>query len=118
MTALSTVVSPEFRTVDGLKIRCADSAGSHEPTVVLTSPWPESLAHREQLDRLAHALRRAGDARRGRGIRRRRGGSEHRTWRAHPRRRPRRTGPTRNAAAIDDGRIRVRPGRPARRPQR
>jgi pimeloyl-ACP methyl ester carboxylesterase len=26
-----------------LRIRYADSAGSHGPTVLLTSPWPESL---------------------------------------------------------------------------
>jgi pimeloyl-ACP methyl ester carboxylesterase len=32
-----------FRTVDGVQIRYADSGGSQEPTVVLTSPWPESL---------------------------------------------------------------------------
>jgi pimeloyl-ACP methyl ester carboxylesterase len=37
--------SPElrFRTIDGLRIRYADSGGSHEPVVLLTSPWPESL---------------------------------------------------------------------------
>jgi pimeloyl-ACP methyl ester carboxylesterase len=28
---------------DGLRIRYADSAGAHEPTLLLTSPWPESL---------------------------------------------------------------------------
>ena len=32
-----------FRTVDGLRIRYADSGGSQEPTVLLTSPWPESV---------------------------------------------------------------------------
>ena len=32
-----------FRTVDGVRIRYADSGGSREPVVVLTSPWPESL---------------------------------------------------------------------------
>jgi pimeloyl-ACP methyl ester carboxylesterase len=32
-----------FRTVDGVRIRYADSGGSHKPVVVLTSPWPESL---------------------------------------------------------------------------
>jgi len=38
-------MTPEvrFRTVDGVRIRYADSGGSHEPVVVLTSPWPESL---------------------------------------------------------------------------
>jgi pimeloyl-ACP methyl ester carboxylesterase len=32
-----------FRTVDGVRIRYADSGGSKEPTVVFTSPWPESV---------------------------------------------------------------------------
>jgi pimeloyl-ACP methyl ester carboxylesterase len=42
-TSLTTSVRPQFRTLDGLRIRCADSLGSPEPTVLLTSPWPESL---------------------------------------------------------------------------
>ena len=32
-----------FRTVDGVRIRYADSGSSQKPTVVLTSPWPESV---------------------------------------------------------------------------
>jgi pimeloyl-ACP methyl ester carboxylesterase len=32
-----------FRTVDGVRIRCADSGGAHDVVIVLTSPWPESL---------------------------------------------------------------------------
>jgi pimeloyl-ACP methyl ester carboxylesterase len=37
-------ITPQFRTIDGVKIRYADSGGgSQGPTVVLTSPWPESL---------------------------------------------------------------------------
>jgi len=32
-----------FRSVDGIRIRYADSGGSREPAVVLTSPWPESV---------------------------------------------------------------------------
>jgi pimeloyl-ACP methyl ester carboxylesterase len=32
-----------FRTVDGVRIRCADSGGSHGPVIMLTSPWPESV---------------------------------------------------------------------------
>lgn len=32
-----------LRTVDGVRVRCADSGGTAEPTIVLTSPWPESL---------------------------------------------------------------------------
>jgi pimeloyl-ACP methyl ester carboxylesterase len=33
----------QFRTVDGVRIRYADSGGSHESAILLTSPWPESL---------------------------------------------------------------------------
>jgi len=42
---MQTTTSPEarFRTVGGVRIRYADSGGSREPTVLLTSPWPESL---------------------------------------------------------------------------
>lgn len=32
-----------FATFDGVRIRYADSGGSSAPTVVLTSPWPESV---------------------------------------------------------------------------
>jgi pimeloyl-ACP methyl ester carboxylesterase len=32
-----------FRTVDGVRIRYADSGGSDGPVVLLTSPWPESV---------------------------------------------------------------------------
>jgi pimeloyl-ACP methyl ester carboxylesterase len=32
-----------FRTIGGVRIRYADSGGSREPTVLLTSPWPESV---------------------------------------------------------------------------
>jgi len=32
-----------FRSVDGIRIRYADSGGSREPVVLLTSPWPESV---------------------------------------------------------------------------
>jgi len=32
-----------FRTIGGVRIRYADSGGSRGPTVVLTSPWPESV---------------------------------------------------------------------------
>ena len=41
--SLTTSIKPHVRMIDGLEIRCAESAGPHEPTVVLTSPWPESL---------------------------------------------------------------------------
>src|SRR4051795_9017056 len=42
---MPTRMTPEvrFRAVDGLKIRYADSGGSQEPVVLLTSPWPESV---------------------------------------------------------------------------
>jgi pimeloyl-ACP methyl ester carboxylesterase len=36
-------IEPQFRTVDGVRIRYAESDGSAERTVLLTSPWPESL---------------------------------------------------------------------------
>jgi pimeloyl-ACP methyl ester carboxylesterase len=32
-----------FRTVDGLRIRYADSGGAQEQVLLLTSPWPESV---------------------------------------------------------------------------
>jgi pimeloyl-ACP methyl ester carboxylesterase len=39
----TTTPDAQFRPVDGVRIRYADSAGTHGPTVLLTSPWPESL---------------------------------------------------------------------------
>jgi pimeloyl-ACP methyl ester carboxylesterase len=42
-TTLDRAFTPQFRTIDGLKIRYADSGGAQGPTVLLTSPWPESL---------------------------------------------------------------------------
>ena len=36
-------IQPEFRTVDGVRIRYADGGGSHERTLLLTCPWPESV---------------------------------------------------------------------------
>jgi pimeloyl-ACP methyl ester carboxylesterase len=32
-----------FRTVDGTRVRCAESDGVREQSIVLTSPWPESV---------------------------------------------------------------------------
>ncbi len=32
-----------YRTVDGVRIRVAESHGPAEPTILLTSPWPESV---------------------------------------------------------------------------
>jgi pimeloyl-ACP methyl ester carboxylesterase len=45
MGCMPTTMTPQvrFRTVDGVRIRYADSGGSQEPAVVLTSPWPESV---------------------------------------------------------------------------
>jgi pimeloyl-ACP methyl ester carboxylesterase len=39
----TTIPSTRFRTVDGVRVRYADSGGSRQPTILLTSPWPESL---------------------------------------------------------------------------
>ena len=41
--ASTTTPQVQFRTVDGLRIRYAASDGPAERTVLLTSPWPESL---------------------------------------------------------------------------
>jgi hypothetical protein len=32
-----------FRTVDGIRVRCADAAGVSAPSILLTRPWPESV---------------------------------------------------------------------------
>jgi pimeloyl-ACP methyl ester carboxylesterase len=42
-TPHTTSIKPQSRTIDGLSIRYADSGGSGQPTVLLTSPWPESV---------------------------------------------------------------------------
>jgi pimeloyl-ACP methyl ester carboxylesterase len=42
-TSISASITPEFRMIDGVSVRYADSGGSQEPVVLLTSPWPESL---------------------------------------------------------------------------
>jgi len=40
----TTAIAPvSFRTVDGVRVRYADSGDSAKPTVILTSPWPESV---------------------------------------------------------------------------
>jgi pimeloyl-ACP methyl ester carboxylesterase len=39
----TTTPQVQFRTVDGVRVRYADTGGSQQQTVVLTSPWPESL---------------------------------------------------------------------------
>ena len=42
-TSLTRSIEPRFRTIDGLKLRYADSGDSREQTLLLTSPWPESI---------------------------------------------------------------------------
>ena len=42
-TVPTTAIESQFRSIDGVRIRCADTGGSQEPVVLLTSPWPESL---------------------------------------------------------------------------
>jgi pimeloyl-ACP methyl ester carboxylesterase len=36
-------IEPRFRTVEGVRIRYADSGGPAGSTLLLTSPWPESI---------------------------------------------------------------------------
>jgi pimeloyl-ACP methyl ester carboxylesterase len=42
---MPTTTTPQtrFRTIDGVRIRYADSGSPQKPTIVLTSPWPESV---------------------------------------------------------------------------
>ena len=42
---MPTTMTPRVRfgTIGGVRIRYADSGGSHETTVLLTSPWQESV---------------------------------------------------------------------------
>jgi pimeloyl-ACP methyl ester carboxylesterase len=42
-TPITTSIEPRLRTLGGLRIRYADSGGSRPATVLLTSPWPESV---------------------------------------------------------------------------
>ena len=69
---MPTTTTPEvrFRTIEGVRIRYADSGSSQRPTVVLTSPWPESVyAFAPIWASLAeHAHRRAGRRNRGRRL--------------------------------------------------
>lgn len=43
MVATTTIPLVQFRNMNGVRIRYADSGGSRDTSVVLTSPWPESL---------------------------------------------------------------------------
>ena len=40
---MSNSIEPQFRSIDGLKIRCSDTGGARDRTLLLTSPWPESI---------------------------------------------------------------------------
>jgi pimeloyl-ACP methyl ester carboxylesterase len=40
---MTTTLQVRFQTVGGVRIRYADSGGSREPVILLTSPWPESV---------------------------------------------------------------------------
>jgi pimeloyl-ACP methyl ester carboxylesterase len=42
-TSVTAPIEPQVRLIDGLKIRYADSGTSSASTLLLTSPWPESL---------------------------------------------------------------------------
>jgi pimeloyl-ACP methyl ester carboxylesterase len=41
--SLSTSMQLQFREFDGLRIRYAESGGAQDATLLLTSPWPESV---------------------------------------------------------------------------
>jgi pimeloyl-ACP methyl ester carboxylesterase len=52
-TSLNTSIEPQFRTIDGLKIRFAESE-QRDDHALLLSPWPESIHAFDQIwDRLA-----------------------------------------------------------------
>jgi pimeloyl-ACP methyl ester carboxylesterase len=54
----SRSLEPRFLKIDEVRIRYADSGGSKEPVVLLTSPWPESLyAFAPMWDTLAQRAR-------------------------------------------------------------
>jgi pimeloyl-ACP methyl ester carboxylesterase len=58
MTSLTAAIKPRFRMVDGIQVRYADSGGPHEPVMLMTSPWPESLyAFRRMWNTLAEHAR-------------------------------------------------------------
>ena len=42
-TSLTASITPQFRVIDGVRIRYAESGGPQERTLLLTSPWPESV---------------------------------------------------------------------------
>jgi pimeloyl-ACP methyl ester carboxylesterase len=59
-TTLKTSIKPQFRTVDGLEIRYAESEAGAAHSALLLSPWPESLYAFDQmwarLAELAHLV--------------------------------------------------------------
>jgi pimeloyl-ACP methyl ester carboxylesterase len=57
---MATTMTPQvaFRSVQGVRIRYADSGGSRQRTVMVTSPWPESVfAYAPMWDTLARHAR-------------------------------------------------------------
>jgi pimeloyl-ACP methyl ester carboxylesterase len=57
---MTTTTFPQvgFRTIDGVRIRYADTGGPHQDTLLLTGPWPESLyAFASMWDTLAQHAR-------------------------------------------------------------
>jgi pimeloyl-ACP methyl ester carboxylesterase len=42
-TSITASITPQFRMIDGVRVRYADSGGAEQRVVLLTSPWPESL---------------------------------------------------------------------------
>jgi pimeloyl-ACP methyl ester carboxylesterase len=42
-SSITTRLQPQFRTIGGVSVRYADSGGSRDRVILLTSPWPESL---------------------------------------------------------------------------
>lgn len=39
----TTAFEPQFRSIDGVRVRFAEGGRSDGPTILLTSPWPESV---------------------------------------------------------------------------
>jgi pimeloyl-ACP methyl ester carboxylesterase len=39
----TTTLQLQFRSIGGVRVRCAVTGGAHEETILLTSPWPESV---------------------------------------------------------------------------
>ncbi len=39
----TTAIQPRFRTIAGVRVRCAEGGDPGAPALLLTSPWPESI---------------------------------------------------------------------------